>query len=74
MNDIVDGGSTGCSGRSIYSGLPTPFVPYASWNATEGWDPVTGHGTPDFEQMLRLLTMPQYGQRRVRRGGLGGQV
>ncbi|MBE7159464.1 MAG: hypothetical protein INR62_13710, partial [Rhodospirillales bacterium] len=42
LNDIVNGGSTGCTGEDIYSGLPTPFVPFASWNATEGWDPVTG--------------------------------
>ncbi|KAF1935916.1 tripeptidyl-peptidase-like protein [Clathrospora elynae] len=68
MNDIVDGGSDGCTGRDIYSGLPAPFVPYASWNATEGWDPVTGHGTPDFQQLLSLSTMPSYGRRRARRG------
>lgn len=74
MNDIVEGGSRGCTGRSIYSGLPTRLVPYASWNATEGWDPVTGYGTPDFEQMLRLATAPQYGVRRVRRGALRGEA
>jgi tripeptidyl-peptidase-1 len=34
LNDIVDGGSTGCTGVSIYSGLPSAKVPYASWNAT----------------------------------------
>ncbi|KAF2758354.1 tripeptidyl-peptidase-like protein [Pseudovirgaria hyperparasitica] len=49
FTDIVNGGSTGCTGRDIYSGLPTPFVPYASWNATKGWDPVTGLGTPLFD-------------------------
>jgi tripeptidyl-peptidase-1 len=54
LNDIVVGGSKGCTGRSIYSGLKTPLVPYASWNATEEWDPVTGYGTPDFEKLLRL--------------------
>lgn len=62
LNDIVDGGSTGCTGRSIYSGLETPFVPYASWNATTGWDPVTGHGTPDFEKLLRISQGEGYGQ------------
>jgi tripeptidyl-peptidase-1 len=35
--------------------LETPFVPYASWNATKGWDPVTGHGTPDFKKLLKLV-------------------
>ncbi|KAJ5902627.1 Peptidase S8/S53 subtilisin/kexin/sedolisin [Penicillium taxi] len=54
LNDITVGGSTGCDGNSRFSG-PTnggPVVPYASWNATEGWDPVTGLGTPDFAKLL----------------------
>ncbi len=54
LNDITLGGSTGCIGTDIYSGLPAPLVPYASWNATEGWDPVTGHGTPDFGKMKEI--------------------
>lgn len=74
LNDITAGGSRGCTGTSIYSGLRTPRVPYASWNATEGWDPVTGHGTPDFKQLLSLATAPQQGERRVRRGDLGGRA
>nr|OQO29969.1 hypothetical protein B0A51_02560 [Rachicladosporium sp. CCFEE 5018] len=56
LTDIVDGGSTGCPGKDIYSGLKTPFVPYASWNATPGWDPVTGYGTPNFPALLKLAT------------------
>ncbi|KAK4214963.1 hypothetical protein QBC37DRAFT_481788 [Rhypophila decipiens] len=56
FTDIVDGGSTGCTGTDVYSGLPTPFVPYASWNATAGWDPVTGLGTPLFDKLLDLST------------------
>lgn len=70
LNDIVRGGSTGCIGRSIYSGYPAPLVPYASWNATEGWDPVTGHGTPDFEKLLRISQAGSYGGRR----GLDGKI
>lgn len=54
FTDIVGGGSRGCTGRSVYSGLPAPRVPYASWNATVGWDPVTGLGTPNFEALLEL--------------------
>ncbi|KAJ5726859.1 Tripeptidyl-peptidase sed2 [Penicillium malachiteum] len=53
LNDITTGGSTGCDGNGRFSG-PTnggPIVPYASWNATQGWDPVTGLGTPDFAKM-----------------------
>ncbi|KAK4122203.1 peptidase-like protein [Parathielavia appendiculata] len=56
LTDIVHGGSTGCTGKDAYSGLPTPFVPYASWNATPGWDPVTGLGTPLFDKLLHLST------------------
>ncbi|OBT86231.1 hypothetical protein VE02_05857 [Pseudogymnoascus sp. 03VT05] len=56
LNDVTHGGSTGCTGKDIYSKLPTPYVPYASWNATKGWDPVTGHGTPDFRRLLELST------------------
>jgi tripeptidyl-peptidase I len=56
LHDIVDGGSKGCTGVDIYSGFPTPFVPYASWNATDGWDPVTGYGTPNFQYLLKLST------------------
>jgi tripeptidyl-peptidase-1 len=70
LNDIVDGGSDGCTGRDIYSGLPAPFVPYASWNATDGWDPVTGYGTPDFEKLLRISQGGTYGGRR----GLDGKI
>ena len=54
LTDIVNGGSDGCRGTDIYSGLPTPFVPYASWNATKGWDPVTGYGTPNLQKLLSL--------------------
>ncbi|EER26286.1 Tripeptidyl-peptidase I precursor, putative [Coccidioides posadasii C735 delta SOWgp] len=57
FTDIVHGGSTGCTGKDMYSGLPTPFVPYASWNATKGWDPVTGLGTPNFEVLKKLVTI-----------------
>ena len=56
MTDIVNGGSTGCTGSDIFSGLPTPHVPFASSNATVGWDPVTGLGAPNFEKLLNLST------------------
>jgi tripeptidyl-peptidase I len=42
LTDIVNGGSKGCAGKSMYSGLRTPIVPNATWAAVEGWDPVTG--------------------------------
>lgn len=55
LTDIVDGGSSGCTGVDLFTRLKTPFVPFASWNATEGWDPVTGFGTPDFRKLLKLI-------------------
>ncbi|KAL8757953.1 MAG: hypothetical protein Q9184_004074 [Pyrenodesmia sp. 2 TL-2023] len=54
LTDIVDGGSKGCTGIDIYSGLPAPRIPGAGWNATKGWDPVTGYGTPIFPKLLAL--------------------
>jgi len=54
FTDIVDGGSRGCTGNSIYTNLTAPLVPFASWNATPGWDPVTGLGTPLFDKLLDL--------------------
>jgi tripeptidyl-peptidase-1 len=57
LNDIVDGGSTGCDGNNRFGGSPngSPVIPYAGWNATEGWDPVTGLGTPDFAKLKVLV-------------------
>ncbi|KAJ5820122.1 tripeptidyl peptidase SED3 [Penicillium riverlandense] len=53
FTDIVEGGSRGCHGTTD-AGLSTPYVPDAGWNATEGWDPATGLGTPLFETMVQL--------------------
>ncbi|TEY82450.1 hypothetical protein BOTCAL_0029g00390 [Botryotinia calthae] len=58
LNDITGGGSIGCNGVNGQSGLAVPggaVIPYASWNATKGWDPVTGLGTPDFEKLKALV-------------------
>ncbi|GKZ22124.1 polynucleotide 3'-phosphatase [Aspergillus brasiliensis] len=49
FTDIVDGGSTGCEGSNGGA-----LVPYASWNATKGWDPVTGLGTPLYETLEQM--------------------
>lgn len=59
LNDIVKGGSVGCDGHSRFGGAPngSPVVPFASWNATKGWDPVTGLGTPDFARLKELVLM-----------------
>ena len=45
FTDIVNGSSRGC-----YSVIPT-----AGWGAVEGWDPVTGLGTPFFPRLAQVL-------------------
>lgn len=56
LKDITHGGSTGCNGHDRFHGPPngSPVIPYASWNATEGWDPVSGLGTPLFHRLKAL--------------------
>ncbi|KAG1833678.1 peptidase S8/S53 domain-containing protein [Suillus subalutaceus] len=45
LNDITDGNNPGCG--------------TLGFNATVGWDPVTGYGTPNFEKLKELvLAMP----------------
>ncbi|OIW25434.1 subtilisin-like protein, partial [Coniochaeta ligniaria NRRL 30616] len=47
--DITGGYTTGCSARG--GGI----VPGARWNATVGWDPTTGFGTPSFQKLRELV-------------------
>ncbi|RDW67256.1 S53 family peptidase [Aspergillus mulundensis] len=56
LTDIVHGGSTGCDGNNRFGGSAngSPVIPFAGWNATEGWDPVTGLGTPDFAKLREI--------------------
>ncbi|KAF7883967.1 hypothetical protein EAF00_011279 [Botryotinia globosa] len=58
LRDILHGGSTGCNGHFRFEGSLNgrQIVPYASWNATPDWNPVTGLGTPDFGNLLELST------------------
>lgn len=53
FTDILEGGSRGCYGETD-TGVKGPEVPFASWNATEGWDPATGLGTPLFQTLVQL--------------------
>ncbi|KAI9889333.1 MAG: vesicle formation at the endoplasmic reticulum [Vezdaea aestivalis] len=57
LSDIASGGSTGCANASSFSGLPAPVVPFASWNATQGWDPATGLGSPNFGMLLQTINL-----------------
>lgn len=47
FNDITEGYGGGCW-NSLHAGRS------ARWNATAGWDPVTGLGTPKFDKLLEL--------------------
>lgn len=49
FTDIVDGGSRGCYGLDASGALR-----YATFNATPGWDAVTGLGTPEFQSLAQL--------------------
>jgi tripeptidyl-peptidase I len=62
LNDITLGGSTGCDGHARFHGAPngSPVIPYASWNATKGWDPVSGLGTPNFPKLLKAALPARY--------------
>ncbi|ORY59175.1 tripeptidyl-peptidase [Pseudomassariella vexata] len=45
LTDITTGAGTGCTTKKF-------FPKGAAWNATAGWDPVTGLGTPKFDKLL----------------------
>ncbi|KAI0475136.1 subtilisin-like protein [Xylariaceae sp. FL0804] len=62
LNDITLGGSTGCDGTARFHGAPngSPVIPYASWNATAGWDPVSGLGTPNFPKLLKAAVPSRF--------------
>ncbi|KAK0713486.1 peptidase S8/S53 domain-containing protein [Lasiosphaeria miniovina] len=59
LTDITGGFAIGCNGNNTQSGGPEPagsgIVLGARWNATKGWDPTTGYGTPDFEKLKKLV-------------------
>lgn len=53
--DITAGRGEGCNGTHFSRPEPAGAVviPGAFWNATEGWDPVTGLGIPDFDKLRK---------------------
>lgn len=54
--DVVNGTATGCTGVNSQTGgvlEGAGIIPYASWNNTVGWDPVTGLGMPYFETLVK---------------------
>lgn len=46
LTDITSGAGVGCTGNKAFGSSG------AKWNATKGWDPVTGLGTPIFDKLL----------------------
>ena len=54
LTDIMDGGMDACGSNDTETanGPVTPLVPFVSCNATPGWDPVTGLGTPNYGKLL----------------------
>lgn len=58
LNDITGGQSVGCNGVNGQSGATVPgggIVPGAAWNCTVGWDPATGLGTPNFQELKEIV-------------------
>ena len=58
LNDITGGSAVGCNGINGQTGQAIPgggVIPWATWNATIGWDPVTGLGTPNFEKLKEVV-------------------
>lgn len=63
FNDVTHGAATGCTGVNAQTGNTLPgasIIPYATWNATVGWDPVTGLGLPNFGILLEALGLGAY--------------
>ncbi|KAH6660808.1 tripeptidyl peptidase A [Truncatella angustata] len=58
--DVATGTATGCDGTNSQTGevlKGSGIIPYASWNNTVGWDPVTGLGMPNFADMAKAALL-----------------
>ena len=54
LTDVKNGSTRGCDGTNHQTGKKLDGagkIKWASWNGTEGWDPATGLGMPDFGRM-----------------------
>ena len=63
LTGITSGKATGCTGVNFQTGETVEggsVIPYASWNGTTGWDPVTGLGLPDFGKLMKLVGTATY--------------
>ncbi|KAJ5780513.1 Peptidase S8/S53 subtilisin/kexin/sedolisin [Penicillium paradoxum] len=57
LTDITQGASQGCKWTDDNATLR---VRNARWDATKGWDPVTGLGTPLFRTLVKLALLDDY--------------
>jgi tripeptidyl-peptidase-1 len=77
LKDVTQGHARGCDGTNHQSGKQakgSTIIPWATWNATIGWDPATGLGIPDFQKMVQVAVVDVLDQRRNRPyGGYGNQ-
>jgi tripeptidyl-peptidase-1 len=61
LNDITVGNNPGCGTPGFNVSVPWDILIYTSltrigsFQATKGWDPITGLGTPDFGKLGKLL-------------------
>ncbi|CZT24372.1 related to tripeptidyl-peptidase I [Ramularia collo-cygni] len=58
LTDITKGAALGCNGTDLQNGIVIDgagIIPFASWNATAGWDPATGLGIPNFGDLKELI-------------------
>lgn len=57
--DVTQGHSAGCLGIVLQDANATlpgaTIIPGVSYNATVGWDPVTGLGLPDFQALKSIV-------------------
>lgn len=51
LNDILEGNNGECSSKHFTFHLGAAI----GYNCTEGWDPVTGLGTPKYPEMLKVF-------------------
>ena len=60
LHDITGGAAEGCQGVNLQTGQPVEgagVIPGAHWPSAPGWDPATGLGTPNFEELRKLVTL-----------------
>lgn len=76
FTDITEGASTGCDGYDAFKSRRngSPVIPGAGWNASVGWDPVTGLGTPDFGKLLAVAAPGVLNEGGPSLGGLPGST